>query len=191
MRPAAPLVLAALLAAACAPAGTGPAAPPAGPEPQITETETGISFRLRNDDPGAAHHVAAPLDRVRAALPLVFRDLGVPDAGQDREGLVFGHRKITSPRVGGERASAWVRCGNQMGAGPSAAGPYRTQLSVLVTLRPDGERTWVTTQVAGSATPAAGTSTDAVLCVSTGALEKRVEEMLAARLGTGTIPRTR
>lgn len=191
MRPAAPLLLAALLAAACAPAAPGPAAAPAGPEPQITETETGISFRLRNDDAGAAHHVAAPLARVRAALPLVFRDLGVPDAGQDREGLVFGHRKITTARVGGERASSWVRCGNQMGAGPSAAGLYRTQLSVLVTLRPDGERTWVTTQVGGSATPAAGTSTDAVLCVSTGGLEKRVEEMLAARLGTGTLSRTR
>ena len=53
---------------------------------------------------------------------------------------------------------------------------------MLVTIRPDGERTWVTTQVGGSATPVAGTSTEAVMCVSTGRLEKRVEELLAARL---------
>ncbi len=182
MRRPAPLLLAALLAGACAPAASGPATAPAGPEPQITETSTGISFRLRNDDAGAAHHVGARADRVRAALPEVFRELGVPDAGMDREGLVFGHRRITTPRVGGERLSAWVRCGNQAGAGPSAATAYRTELSLLVTIRPDGERTWVTTQVGGSATPVAGTGAEAVMCVSTGRLEKRVEELLAARL---------
>lgn len=182
MRRPVSLLVAALLAGACAPAATGPASAPAGPEPQIAETSTGITFRLRNDDPGAAHHVGARADRVRAALPEVFRELGVADAGMDREGLVFGHRSITAPRLGGERVSAWVRCGNQAGAGPSAATAYRTQLSVLVTIRPEGERTWVTTQVGGSATPVAGTSAEAVMCVSTGRLEKRVEELLAARL---------
>lgn len=182
MRPAAPLLLAALAAAACAPAGRAPGTVPAGPEPQITETSSGISFRLRNDDTGATHHVGARADRVRALLPEVFRDLGVADAGMDRDGLVFGHRSITAPRVGGERAAAWVRCGNQSGAGPSAAAAYRTQLSVLVTIRPDGERTWVTTKVGGSARSVAGTSTEAVMCVSTGRLEKRVQELLAARL---------
>ena len=182
MRRSAPLLLAALLWGACAPPAAPPRTAPAGPEPEITETSSGISFRLRNDDAGATHHVGARADRVRALLPEVFRDLGVAGAGMDREGLVFGHRSITAPRVGGERPTAWVRCGNQSGAGPSAASSYRTQLSLLVTIRPDGERTWVTTQVGGSATPVAGTSTEAVMCVSTGRLEKRVEELLAARL---------
>ena len=182
MRRSAPLLLAALLACACAQAAGTPGTVPAGPEPQITETSTGISFRLRNDDAGATHHVGARADRVRALLPQVFRDLGVPDAGMDRDGLVFGHRSITAPRVGGERPAAWVRCGTDSGAGPSAATRYRTRLSLLVTIRPEGERTWVTTQVSGSATPLTGTSTDAVMCVSTGRLEKRVEELLAARL---------
>lgn len=180
MRHPSPTLLAVLLAA-CAPAAATPGTAPAGPEPQITETSSGISFRVRNDDAGATHHVGARADRVRALLPEVFRDLGVADAGTDRDGRVFGHRSITA-RVGGERAEAWVRCGNQSGAGPSAAASYRTQLSVLVTIRPEGERTWVTTQVGGSARPVAGTSTDAVMCVSTGRLEKRVEELLAARL---------
>lgn len=192
MRPIAPLVLAALLAGACAPAGTGPATAPAGPEPQITETSTGISFRLRNDDPGAAHHVGAHADRVRAVLPEVFRELGVADAGMDREGLVFGSRSITTLRVGGERLTSWVRCGNQGGAGPSAATAYRTQLSLLVTIRPDGEQTWVTTQVGGSATPMAGAGSEAVMCVSNGRLEKRVQALLAARLaGSGPNARAR
>jgi hypothetical protein len=126
--------------------------------------------------------VAAPADRVRALLPEVFRELGVADAGMDREGLVFGNRSITTPRVGGERLTHWVRCGNQGGAGPSAVTAYRTALSLLVTIRPDGERTWVTTQVGGSATPMAGAGSDAVMCVSTRRLEKRVQELLAARL---------
>ena len=132
---------------------------------------------------GTPHQVGARLDQVRAALPEVFRELGVEDAGQDREGLVFGSRDITAPRLGGERTSAWVRCGNSMGAGPSAAGSYRTKLSVLVTLRPDGERTWVTSQVTGSATSVGGTSTEAVMCVSNGRLEQRIQELLTARLG--------
>lgn len=182
MRHPAPLLLAALLAGACAPAATAPATAPAGPEPRITETSSGISFRLRNDDPGAAHHVGARADRVRALLPEVFLELGVPDAGMDREGLVFGSRRITTSRLGGERLTSWVRCGNEGGAGPSAASSYRPTLSLLVTLRPDGERTWVTTQVGGSATSVGGTGSDAVMCVSTGRLEKRVEELLAARL---------
>ena len=182
MRRPVPLLLAGLLAAACAPACTAPATAPAGPEPQIVETSTGISFRLRNDDPGAAHNVGARTDRVRALLPEVLRELGVADAGMDLEGLVFGNRSITTPRLGGERLTAWVRCGNEGGAGPSAATSYRTQLSLLVRIRPDGERTWVTTQVGGSASPVGGTSSEAVMCVSTGRLEKRVEELLAARL---------
>jgi hypothetical protein len=182
MRSAALLLLAALAAAACAPAAGTPGTVPAGPEPQITETSSGISFRVRNDNPGATHHVGARSDRVRALLPEVFRDLGVADAGMDRDGLVFGHRSITADRVGGERTTVLVRCGTASGAGPSAATRYRTRLSLLVTIRPDGERTWVTTQVGGSATPLTGTSADAVLCVSTGRLEKRVEELLAARL---------
>jgi hypothetical protein len=186
MRPAVPVLLAALLAAACAPAGSGPATAPAGPEPQIIETSTGISFRLRNDDPGAAHHVGARADRVRTLLPEVLRELGVAAPGMDREGLVFGDRSITAPRLGGERLTHWVRCGNEGGAGPSAATSYRTQLSLLVTIRPEGERTWVTTQVGGSATPVGGTGAEAVMCVSTGRLEKRVEELLAARLAASS-----
>lgn len=187
MRGSAPLILAALLAGACAPAAGLPGTAPAGPEPQITETSTGISFRVRNDDAGATHHVGARADRVRALLPEVFRDLGVPDAGVDPSGLVFGSRGITAQQVGGERTSVWVRCGTGSGAGPSAATRYRTRLSLLVTIRPEGERTWVTTQVGGSATPLTGTSADAVLCVSTGRLEKRVEELLAARLAASGV----
>ncbi|HEX2190735.1 MAG TPA: hypothetical protein VHG51_17635, partial [Longimicrobiaceae bacterium] len=171
-------------------AGAQAAVGAAGPEPRISETDTGVSFQLRNDDPGSAHRVEAASERVRAALPAVFEALGITGAGADAAGRVFGNPRIAATRVAGERASHWVRCGNAAGAGPSATGGYRTELSVLVTLKPDGAGTWVTTQVGGTAHSVAGTSSGGVLCVSNGLLEERIAEALAARLA-GPLPRAR
>ena len=182
MRRTAPVVLLSVLAA-CAPATPAPGIPAAGPEPMVMETSSGISYRLRNDDTGVTRPYAAPVDRVWAALPGVYEELGIPTGVNDPEARVFGNRRASVTRVGGERVSRFVRCGNEQGAGPSAGGGYRVQLSVLTTLRGDGAATQATTTVGGTATPVAGTSNDAVACVSTGALEKRIGDLIAARLG--------
>lgn len=173
------LLLAAL--AACAPSGTGPTRPPAGPGPSIVETDSGITFRLQDDTQGVERVVAAPVDRVRAALPEVYAQLGITGAGTDPANGVFGSPKVTAARLDGERTSVYVRCGND-GAGPSAGMGYRIQLSVLTSLAEEGSRTRVTTRVGGFGSPVGGSGSGAVLCVSNGRLEARLAELLTARL---------
>jgi hypothetical protein len=145
------------------------------------ETDSGITFRLQEDTRGVERVVAAPVDRVRAALPEAYAALGITGAGTDPANGVFGSPKVTAARLDGERTSVYVRCGND-GAGPSAGMGYRIQLSVLTSLAEEGGRTRVTTRVGGFGSPVGGSGSGAVLCVSNGRLEARLAELLTERL---------
>ncbi|HEX2091150.1 MAG TPA: hypothetical protein VHG28_02065 [Longimicrobiaceae bacterium] len=182
MRSLSPAVLLALLAASCAPPSPSTGTAPRGPTPILEETSTGLSYRLNNDTEAVVYRVDAPVDHVWALLPEVYRELGIPEGTRDPAARVYGNRRAPVARVGGERVSAFLRCGNEEGAGPSAVTRFRVHLAALTSLEPVGDRTRVTTEVAGSATPIEGTSTGPVLCVSTGVLEKRIVELLTARL---------
>lgn len=177
MRRLAPLSLLALLAA-CGPAVYSPGAGPAEPNPRIVETSTGLEVHVRNDEAAVTGTVDAPLERVWAVLPEVYRDLGIPAGVLDADSHAFGNQRVSVTRVGGERVGAFVRCGNE-GAGPSAANGYRTRLSVVTALQRDGGKTTVATRVGGTGSPVEGTSTEAVACVSNGRLEERIARMIA------------
>lgn len=183
--------LLAALTAACSPAST-PASPrmaPPGPGASVTATSTGIDIRLRNDDQGISSSVDASPERVWAALPEVYRELGIPEGTIDPVERVYGNRRVTLPRIGGERTSQLVRCGSASMAGPMSGSQYRTRLSVLTWVQEEGGKTSVTTQVGASARRLEGTSTEEVACASTGRLEARIAELLAARLGGGAASR--
>jgi hypothetical protein len=182
MRHLAPCSLLVLLTTACASGVALPGQVAAEPDTQISDVYSGYSFNVRNDDAGSVQRMEAPVQRVQAALPEVLRELGIPEVGADPSGRVYGNRNVTVQRLGGQPSTAWVRCGSDGGSGATLASRYRTVLSVLVTLKPEGDATLLNTQVSGTGTTLGGTNSHAVQCSSNGRLETRVAEMLAARL---------
>jgi hypothetical protein len=150
------------------------------PTPRAEETSTGFTFRINAQVTAVEHPLAAPADSVWAALPEVLREMGIAPQMNAAGDRTIGNQRITTRRIAGDRADNYVRCGNQ-GAGPSAMAAMRVRLSLLTTVRPEGDtRSRLFTEVTGTATPVEG-SGSATLCASTGALEKKLAEALIAR----------
>jgi hypothetical protein len=151
------------------------------PAPRVEETANGFSIRINSQVAAIEKQIAAPADSVWAALPEVLRELGIApqvSAGRDR---VIGNQRITARRVAGDRTDIYVRCGNE-GAGASAMSAMRIRLSLLTTVRPEGDtRSRLFTEVTGTANPVEGTG-GTILCASTGALEQKLAEAVAARV---------
>lgn len=174
-----PMLLIGVLACA---AGTASVPPdrvsPALPA-EVRETSTGVSIRIAAEQLVVETEVEAGIERVWSILPRVYAALGLDGQILDSEARVYGNRRFTKSRVGNARTSDYVRCAFQ-GAGPSAAGGYRTRLSILTRLESStGKWTIVSSQISGTATSVEGTSTDAVRCVSNGNLERLIARMLA------------
>jgi hypothetical protein len=181
MRRVAPAALV-LFAAACVPQ-SGESRPNAEPQPAIINTSTTTMVRVSADNSIPVETVRAPIDRVWAALPGVYQELGIPMGMTDPATYTYGNRRVTGNRIGGVNASEWVRCGNA-GSGPSAMSSLRMQLTVITTLQASAEGvTSVATQVSGSGTPTEGTSSGAVLCVSNGKLEMEIAKVVRRRVG--------
>jgi hypothetical protein len=118
---------------------------------------------------------------VWAVLPEVLREMGIePQADPARERTV-GNPQITGNRVAGERTSRYMTC-DQTGAGPGAVGQLRIRMQLVVQVRPeaDGARTF--TRLVGTATPMEGSRAQPVSCDTTGRLEQKIEQGVAARL---------
>lgn len=173
-----------LLAAAACGCASGPAS---GPTEQVLpalpaevrETSTGAIIRIAAEQLIVETEVQVPLERAWSLLPRVYSALGIDGQVLDSEARVYGTRRFRKNRVGGTPVREYVRCAFQ-GAGPSAAGGYRTELSIST--RVEGAASgWstVSSQISGTATSAEGTSTDAVRCVSNGNLERLIARMLA------------
>lgn len=147
--------------------------------PEIRETSTGMTIRIAADQLVVETEVKAGVERAWSVLPRVYSALGINGQVLDSEARVYGTRRFTRSRVGNSRVSDYVRCAFQ-GAGPSAAGGYRTRLSIMTRLESStAEWTNVSSQISGTATSVEGTSTDAVRCVSNGNLERLIAQMVA------------
>ncbi|MGH7529330.1 MAG: hypothetical protein ACREMN_03020 [Gemmatimonadales bacterium] len=180
------LMLLAITGPAC-----GSSGPPAarGPEPV---TPVRISGRLGSmggmelhNDPRLAHHkVAAPVNVVWRALPAAYRALGIPDAGADSAGRLFGAVDLTPRRLAGERMSHYLDCGFGITAVPRADA-YEVTMAVITRVAVDdvGD-TMLTTSVIATAKPRA-LSGNAVYCQSKGTLEAMIVERVLAALRAG------
>jgi hypothetical protein len=168
---------ASLIVAGCSAAGGTAAGPPAN----ITETSTGEFVRLAEVGSVEAD-VDGSIEVVWALLPGVYEELGIASDVLDSRTRTYGTRALTANRVGGRRTEDWVRCGYE-GAGPSAGTQRRLRLSLStrVSSAPGG-RTRLVTELSGTATPVTGTSSGPVRCVTTGQLERRISELVAAGL---------
>lgn len=178
-----------LAACAAAPGSSGTVVTgPAPSEPAIIGTSTGTMVRVSGDNTALAYSVSAPVERIWTALPMVYDALGIPVAHSDPATRQMGNRRIIGTRVGGEPMDTYVRCANQ-GAGPSAMARHRVTLSVITALQPEANgKTTMATQVSGTATPIEGTSSGAILCVSTGRLEARIHDGIIRRVPTEPAP---
>lgn len=131
-----------------------------------------------------AEDVQAPLQRVWEALPQVYAELGIADAGQDPAARTVGHgRVLVSRRFAGQPVSYWLSCG-ATAVGSSAADEFRVQMAVRTTLTPAGDATSVRTVIEATARSPQGTSSDVRSCATTGRLEQRIAAMLRQKLQT-------
>lgn len=176
------IALSALVVVSCSQATT-PGTPSPDVRPDVSPSGEGLSIRLGGEVAQPSGTLDAPIERVWEALPVVYQTLGIAAQVRDSTGRhVFGTRRFTERRAAGKATADLVRCGNQ-GAGPSAVAGYRIQLTILTTLRSEAAgRTTLITEITGVGESVEGTSTGRVRCVSTGELERRVFQLVAAQL---------
>jgi hypothetical protein len=124
---------------------------------------------------------AAP-EKVYQALILAYSELGVPATIiNPKEGLVAALKRRAFNRLGNERLSRYVSCGDSI-TGPRAD-QDRIELSVISWARPDGRgKTRVETRIVGTAFDSGGTGLK-MPCTTTGTLESRLHKAVRGSLG--------
>lgn len=143
-----------------------------------TETD-GVNLRLlRTDEPGVrTESMAAPPERVWAAIGDVYAELRIPGAETDAGRRVIAAVEQRVRRIGGRPVRAYFECGSAMGS-PAADYDVYVTVGTLVDPSPLGSR--VRTAASAYARGSAGSST--IPCTSTGALEERINQMVDQRV---------
>lgn len=148
----------------------------------VNATETGEFIRLNSESRAISSAVEVPPEKVWSVLPRVYQKFGIETEVSEASTRTIGTRAFTKPNLGGRRTSEWVRCGNE-GAGPSSGGMWRMRLSIMSTAKARStDETELVTTIDGTATRVEGTSTGAVICTSTGALEAAIRDLVVAEV---------
>jgi len=171
-------VIASALLVACAPTAT----PTPAPDRVLAVDSDGRVIRRSTADENARVSFAAPVDKVWPALVLAYADAGIEPSVADRAMGRYGNGNFTAPkRMGGRPLAEFFSCGSGL------TGPYidqgRLTANVVTTIQPapDGTTSAVT-YASGSLRRNEGTSTDPIVCASTGALEEFLRRRVEARL---------
>jgi hypothetical protein len=138
--------------------------------------------RVISGDQSVYESVAASPDKVYQALIVAYSELGVPATIiNPKDGLVAALNQRAFNRLGNERLSRYVSCGDSM-TGPRAD-QDRVVLSVISWAKPDGNgNTRLESRIAGNATDSGGTA-NRMPCTTTGELESRIHKAAKAALG--------
>ena len=128
---------------------------------------------------GSATAVEAPIREVWHALLQALPAVGVPlETVSEPTWTAGAEAAAVRQRIGGRWLSSYITCGGSAGVA-DVADTYAVTLSVLTTLREDGEQTRIETRVAGAANEPF-TSVPARSCTSKGRLEARVDSAVRA-----------
>lgn len=179
------VVLAVLALVGCS-SGGGTKAPTPGPIIVNDERDAVLSAamgeRVISDDQSIYESVAAPPDKVYQALIVAYSEVGIPASIiNPKDGLVAALNRRAFNRLGTERLSRYVSCGDSM-TGPRAD-QDRVMLSVISWAKPDGTgNTRIESRIVGHATDSGGTS-QRMPCTSTGQLESRIHKAAKTALG--------
>jgi hypothetical protein len=119
--------------------------------------------------------IAAPAERVRAALVTAFRDAGIPvEIENAATGQVANPQFRAGRQLAGTRLSQLLRCGETLTG--SRADTDRVVMAVVSSVKPLGAgASLVETRVIALATDTSGTGGRSV-CYSTGELERRLHD---------------
>lgn len=178
------LVTLAACASGGASSGTAPIEGANGAQRSIVRVDGGgaSSYQtdLTHDDAAVQTELAAAPDRAYAALPAVYEQLGLPINTAVSDSRTIGVNGAHIRRVGKERMSQFLTCG-QDAAGTPLADSYAITLTVMSRVTPSTTAgSLLSTQVLGSAQPI-GTSGGSVTCQSTGQLEARIAKAAVTR----------
>jgi hypothetical protein len=176
----------ALLAAGCASTAAAPQETVSvTPNNVRIETPTGdVEAHTVAEDRSVTQTIKANPDVAWSKLPAVFTELQLPVSGylgQSRQITAKGVR--VRGHLGKLRMSQIVTCGSDI-TGDDKANTYEVTLDVAAAISPaDGGQTNVNSMVTASARPMA-VSGDAVRCVTTGSLERRIATMVLLKTAT-------
>jgi hypothetical protein len=168
-----------LVAAACAPTAT-PATP--APDRVLAVDANGNVIRRSTADENARATIKAPIDKVWPALVLAYADMGIEPSVADRGAGRYGNGNFTAPRrINGRPLAEFYNCGSGL------TGPYiengRLTANVVTTLQPGPDGTTLSsTYATGTLRRNDGTSSDPIVCASTGALEEALRRAIERRL---------
>jgi hypothetical protein len=166
--------------AACASAGVSPT--PVGARQSVTvATPTGtIELASSGEAAVTVNTIAAPVDRVWAALPGVYDSLGIPIATANSSTHLVGIQALkVRQRLGKAYLSKYIDCGeSQIGA---SADTYDVVLTIFTqVLTADGGATKVSTSLDAVAKPPAFSQSYSH-CSSKSVLEHAIADQLRAR----------
>jgi hypothetical protein len=138
-----------------------------------------------NNSGASVLEVAAPLDRVWAALPTVFAEIGLAGQVMDAEAHILGQpATIVRRRMLDTNVGRFLDCGARMGI--SNADAYTVEYAIRTQVQANGDAaSRVLTLITGRARPT-GTSDPWVNCGSTSELERRIQRALAQRLAAAS-----
>lgn len=124
----------------------------------------------------------APVSRVFGAARVVLQNFKIPLDAVDSLGGTLAAIKLTRSRnIAGSALSRYLECGSGM-TGPRAD-THRVQMPLLILLDPlPNDRTKVKIALVGSAQDNSGTSTQPVMCGSTGVLESQIRKAIRDQL---------
>jgi hypothetical protein len=179
-----------LAAVALGPLGGCFSSPPraAGNTPTLTTVfvvppadRTPRSVDLRHEATVGERVVAASVSEVWGVLPGIFEQLEIETTTVDPSQGLMGNAGYRARRVEGRRLSSYMDCGRSFGR--EYADQYAVTLTVMVQLvtAADG-RTVVRTILDGYARDPS-TSSSSVHCITWGALERRIGDLVVERVG--------
>ncbi len=168
------VTLSAVVVSACA--SSGPATTSLEPRTVTRVTRGAETVEIFSHGRGVARLVAAPVDSVWLALPVVYDRLEIPVALSDRTQWTFGNPRYRAHRIEGNLLSQYLDCGRGLGA--PYADQYSVTLSVLTRLTEAEGGTMVVTTIDGAAVPRELGGGITVPCFSEGTLESRLVQLI-------------
>lgn len=150
--------------------------------PIVVRALVGRTGRILADTMGATFEVPAAAGRTFTAMQAVFDDLKVPTEVRDSTVLQIGNSGfVKRGSFAGRRMSAWVDCGNNM-SGPRADN-YRIELGAVTFVSVVGrESSQIRIAVIGTALDVGEAARPQIACYTSGALERRLHELLLKKL---------
>lgn len=165
---------------ACASATPGASMRPATESVRVATGGVGTELRMSPSDAVSVHKIAARPDQVWRLMPTVLDSLGIPVNVLDAAKQTIGNSGFnTRVRLKGVPLSRYIDCGNGS-SGPNADS-YQVNLQFIVEVQPADGGASVRTTLQAVGKPL-NYAQDYSTCSSRGNLEKRVAEMISAKI---------